>query len=150
MGLAIEHHAQLITHAPVHDHGFGHGGGLLDVAGGAAGNIVREHLLGDAARHGHSNEVVELFEPAVVDVFFRQVHRGAQCLTSRNDGHLVQGMRVLEHHIDDGVAGLMPGCARLFFFRHGHAAALTAPAHFVTSLFQLVHAYGFLAGPSRQ
>ena len=150
LGLSVEDHAQLITHAPVHDHGFGHGGGLLDVSGGAARNIIREHLLGDSAGHGDGNDVVELFEPTVVYVFFRQVHRGAQGLTSRNDGHLVQGMSVLEHHIDHGVAGLMPGRASLFFFRHRHAAALTAPAHLVTSLFQLVHAYGFLAGPSRQ
>ena len=58
----------------------------------------------------------------------------------------MQRVRVLEHDVDQGVAGLVPGGELLILIGHGHAAAFAAPTNLVAGLFQFGHADGLLAG----
>ena len=68
---------------------------LLNVAGRAAGDIARNNFLGDAAGHRHRDHVQHFLAAAVEHVRLGQRHRRAERLAARNDGDLVQRMRVL-------------------------------------------------------
>ena len=52
--------AELLAHAVAHDHLLGGGRGLLEVVGGAGGDLAEHDLLGGAAAEGHGQRVHEL------------------------------------------------------------------------------------------
>ena len=146
----VKHMAEFVAHAPVHDHGLGQRRGLLNIAGGAAGNVVGDVLLGDASGHRHDDRVNRLFPAHIQNIFLRQRHRDPERAATRNDRDLVQRMRMLEQDIHEGVTGFVPRRRAFFIVGHRHAAAFAAPADFVAGLFKLELADAFLVCARRK
>ena len=94
-----------------HDHGPGHAGGLLDVAGRAAGDVARD---ASPRRCGRPSSRRSCPSSPCLPAVRARPSLGSDMvdperLAARNDGDLVQRMGVLEQHVDQGVAGLVPG-----------------------------------------
>ncbi len=75
-----------------------------------------------------------------VAILLRQIHRDAQCSTTRNDSHLVDGV-VFGHQVTDNcVARFVIRRIELFFLAHDHGTALRSHHDFVFGQFELLHA----------
>ena len=147
---AVLDHAEFVAHAPFADHLAREPRHLFDVTRRPARDVVRDNFLSDAARHGDGDDVEEFFSFAVQDVVLGQIHRRSQRLAAWDDGDFVQRMSVLEDHVDQRMAGFVPGSALFVFVGHGQAAALAAPANFVAGFFQFGHGDGLLARPGSE
>ena len=148
--IAVLHHAEFVAHAPLHHHGARRDGGLLNVPGGARRNIPGDDFLGDPAGHHDRQHVQHFLAPAVENVGFRQRHGGPERLPAWDDGDLVQRMRVLQHHIDQRMASLVPRGKLLVLVRHGEASPFAAPAHLVARFLQFLHRDSLLVRARRQ
>ena len=63
---------------------------------------------------------------------------------------LCSGCVCVEHHVDQRMAGFVPGGKFLILIGHRQAAAFAAPAHLVARFFEFGHADGLLVGPGGQ
>ena len=83
-------------------------------------------------------------------ILLGQGHSRAKRLATRDDSDLVQRVTLVEQHVDDRVAGLVPGGDFFVLVGHREAAAFAAPAYLVAGLLQLSHADGFFVRTGRQ
>ena len=72
--VAILDHAEFVAHAPVTNHRPRQRSRLLDVAGGARGDVAGDNFLGDAAGHGNRDHVEHFFAAPVQHIVFGQRH----------------------------------------------------------------------------
>ena len=137
-------HAQPVAHAPLHHHRAGHVRRLLNIACGSAGDISGNDFFRDAAGHHHGDRIQHLLPAAAENISFGQCHRRAERLAARDDRHFVERMSVLEHDVDQCVAGFVPSGELFVLISHREAAAFAAPADFVSGFLELFHADRFL------
>ena len=133
---AVLDHAEFFAHAPFANHFPRHGGGHLDVAGGAVGDIAKNNFLGDTAAH-FDGQTGEQFILAVgIFVFFRQPHGRSKRGAARDDGDFVERLGVRQKLEQERVTCFVIRSVLFFFFAEGETAALLAPADFVARFFQ--------------
>ena len=99
--------AELLAHPEAHHHLLGGRGDLLDVVGGAGGDLVEDELLGGAAAHRHRDLLEQRLARGQVAVLGRQRDRQAERLAARHDRDLVHRIGVLEEVADERVAHLV-------------------------------------------
>ena len=102
--------AEPVAHAVAGDHAAGDLGGLLDVAGSAAGDIVQEQLLRDPAAQSRHDALKHLgLGGKVFVVLARTVERKAAGSAPGDDGDIVDRVRVLAELGCHRMAGLVEG-----------------------------------------
>src|SRR5665648_513469 len=99
--------AEFLAHAEAHDHLLGGGRGLLEVVGGARGDLAEDDLLGGAPAQRHGQGVHELTLGGQELVLDGQRDGVAQRLAAAHDRDLVHGVGVLEEVADERVAHLV-------------------------------------------
>ena len=112
---------------------------LLDVAGGAGGDVVEEELLGHPAAEGDDDVLKELrIGVEVLQVLLRAEIGRAAARAAGDDGDIVHGVRVLEELAHDGVAALVIGGELLCAVAHDLALLLRAHLDLAYGLLDLV------------
>mmetsp|Transcript_34582 Transcript_34582/g.75587 ORF Transcript_34582/g.75587 Transcript_34582/m.75587 type:complete len:817 (-) Transcript_34582:480-2930(-) len=141
--------AHLLVHA-VHRHlVVGELGDLLEVVLRAGGDLADEHLLGGAAAQRHADHVRHLLARHQ-QVLARQVLREPQRRRpARHDGHLEEGLGVLEEPADDGVARLVVGDGAALVGGDHLVLLLQPPDDAVHRLLKVPHPDRLLAGARR-
>src|ERR1035438_3084252 len=126
------------AHAVLADHAAGEGGGKLGMAACAGGHLVEEDLLSHASAVGHSKARFEILARVVVPVA-GQEYGDAQSHSTRNDGDLVDGVRVLAEERNQRMAGFVIRSHPLFLIRKQHGLALGSHEHLVIGQLKVVH-----------
>ena len=127
-GRIIADGAQLLAHTIAHDHVTGDGAGVLDVTGGAGGDIVKEQLLGDSAAQSHNDALEHLGAAAeVLQIFLRTEEGEAAGVAAGDDGDIVDRVNILEEAAGNSVAGLVISGELAGLL--AHLAALLLGAH---------------------
>ena len=80
---------------------------LLDVAGSAGGDVVKEDLLGDAPAERDDDVLKHLAARAEALVVLRAEQREAAGLTARDDRDILHGIDMLKIMRGDGVTGFV-------------------------------------------
>ncbi len=128
VGAVILDGAELFAHAVAGDHVSGDAGGLLDIAGRAGRDIVKEQLFGNSAAEAGDDALEHLrLGGEVLGVLVGTIERKAACHAARDDGYIVHGVRVLQKFRGYRVAGLVVSGQALCLVRH--LAALFLRAH---------------------
>ena len=141
--------AELVGHAPLHDHCPGKLGRLLDIARRARRDLVvaEDDFLGNAPAH-HRGEVGEHLVTVVgVVVAFGHRHDHAERAAARDDRRLVDRVRGGLVDADEGVTRLMIGGHPLFLGSHDERLPLGAHDHPVLGELELGHRDEPLAEP---
>ena len=121
--------AETVAHAVHGDHVAHDLRRLLDIAGCAGGDIVKEDLFGNASAERHNDVLKHLAARAEALVILRAEEREAAGLSAGDDGDILHGIDVLKIVRGDGVAGfvvcgqaaiLFGDNAGLFLRPHGH------------------------------
>ena len=102
--VAEDARAEALGHPEAHHHllrGLGH---LLEVVGGAGGDLAEDDLLGGAAAQGHRHRVGQLGAGGEELVLGRQADRVAERLAAADDRDLVDRVAVRQQVADDRVA----------------------------------------------
>ena len=123
----VERHvAQLIRHTVGAHHLPCDGGGALDIAGGAGGDVAQHHLLGGAAAQQRHDLLGHIRLGAVGTILLRQEDGHAAGLSAGHDGDLMHRVVVGQRVDDHGVTRLVIG-RQLPLDLRDHAAALLRP-----------------------
>ena len=132
---------------PAGDHHPGEPGRLLDVGGGAGGDLVpaEDDLLGDAAAHHDGEARGHLLEAHRQLVALGQLHDHAERTAARDDRRLVDRIGRRDVEGADRVAGLVIGGEPLLVLGHDQRAALGAHHHLVLGVLELGHGDDALA-----
>ena len=136
---------ELLAHAEAHDHLLGGGRRLLEVVGGAGGDLVEHDLLGGAAAERHGERVHELALGGEELVLGGQRDGEAQRLAAAHHGDLVHRVGVLEEVADEGVAHLVVGRDGLLLLGDDARLLLGTGEDAHDALFELVHLDDLLA-----
>ena len=136
---AEDHRSQSIAHAPFHDHLAEDAGHLLEVAGGAAGDLIENDFFRTAAAESDT-QLSEKMRLRDEGTFFMREHHGvAARLSARNDGDFMHRIRILQKGRHDGMAGFMVRGDPSFLIAHLMALSFRSVADFFAGLFQIGH-----------
>ena len=134
--------AELFAHAVAGDHVAGDAGGLLDIAGRAGRDIVKEQLLGDTSAEAGYDALEHLRSRGeVLRVLVGAIQREAAGHAARDDGYIVHGVRVLQKLRGYRVAGLVVSGQALCLIRHFAALLLGAHLYLEYGLVAVLHGY---------
>ncbi len=98
-----------VAHAELEDHASGELGHPLEVVGSPVRDRAEDDLLGRAPGKHDLHEVEELLLRVEVPVFLGRVERVAEGGAARDDGHLLDGLRVADEVRHERVATLVVG-----------------------------------------
>ena len=150
-GVVVGDGAEPIAHAIAHDHVAGDGAGVLDVAGGTAGDVVQEELLRRAPAEGHDDVLKHLGAGLeVLQILLRAEEREAAGRAAGNDGDIVDGIDMLEEAPRDGVAGLVIGGEPAGLLAHLAALLLGAHLYLEDGLVDILHVDEAVSAPYGQ
>ena len=144
------HLAHGIAHAQLHDHGAGDLGGVLQVAGGAGGDVVEDALLHGVAAHGVGQAVQQLVARLVVAVLGGDHHGVAAGAAARQDRHFGDRRGVVQRRRHQGMAALVVGGHLPLAVAHHLGIALRAHGNAVDGLVQGAVVDDLVAGAGRQ
>ena len=122
MGLRIVDVADLVRHAPAHDHRARQLAGLLDIARRTIRHLIFTVFddLSRFARHRHRQTLVTFIAEHIEPVHLRQAHHHTQRTTARNDRGLINRIAFRHRDPDHRVARLMIGGHFLLRVGHNH------------------------------
>jgi len=104
--------AEFFAHRPNCNHRAGHIGGLLDISGGTARDVVADNLLGNAPGHVTTDDIEHLLAPAIQQISFAGTWLNPE--TGRaDDGDLVERVGVFEQTLTSGWPGFVQAVKRL-------------------------------------
>ena len=139
-GVVVGDGAEALAHAVAHDHIAGNGACLLDIARGAAGDIVQEEFFRRAAAEGHDDALKHLgFGLEVFQILLGPEEREASRRAAGDDGDIVYGVHMLEEFARDGVAGLVIGGELSGLLAHLAALLLGTHLDLEDSLVDILH-----------
>ena len=128
VGAVVEDGAKAVAHAVAHDHVPGNGAGLLDIPGGAGGDIVQKQLFGHSAAQSHDDAFKHLrLGLEVFQILLGSEQGEAACRAPGDDGDIVHRVHMLQEPAADRVSRLVIGGETAGLF--AHLAALLLRAH---------------------
>ena len=130
--------AEALGHPVAHHHLLRRLGHLLEVVGGAGGDLAEDDLLRGAAAERHRHRVAELGAGGEELVLARERDRVAERLAAADDRDLVDRVAVGEQVADDRVAHLVEGGDQALLLRHHPGLLLGAGDHAHDPFLELV------------
>ncbi len=132
------HGPELFAHAPFAHHLAGQLGVADEVVAGTGGEVAVDEELGGTAAHAHGEGVLDDVARVDVTLLEGQLLGHAQRQSRRQDGDLVDGVGVLEHVGEHGVAALVEGDALFLGLRQHQALASLSHEHAVAGGFEVL------------
>ena len=147
----VRHGTESLAHSVLGHHSARPTRRLLEIVAGAGRKMMKDDVLRRSPAHCVANHCVDLLLSVVESILFGQRLRQTQRHATRNDRHLVNGIRVFgREHRHEGMARLVEGRHAFVLVTHDHAVPRGPHKNLVLRVLEILVSHARRVAPRRE